>query len=288
MTEVPLSLGQALGWAREQIDGVDARALLCHVAECSHATLSGFPERMLTHPQARTFERLVERRLIGEPIAYLVGAREFYSRRFRVGAGVLIPRPETEVLVEEALRRVAGREQLRVLDLGTGSGILAITLALELGARAESVVAVDRSAEALGYAVWNAGALGARVDFREGDWLAGLEGYQFDLVVSNPPYVADGDPHLARGDLRFEPVSALASGPAGLDDIRLIARSLGPHLAAGAWVLIEHGWDQAADVRAILASAGLAQVGSADDLAGISRVSFGRRRIDGTSAIAVD
>ncbi len=281
-------LGEALAWARERIGGVDARVLLCHVAECSRATLSGFPERRLTVEQSSRFEGLVGRRRIGEPVAYLVGEREFHSRTFRVGPGVLIPRPETELLVDEALRRVEGKERLRVLDLGTGSGVLAITLALELGRRAESVIAVDRSSEALGYAVWNAGALGARVAFHQSDWLAGLEGHQFDLVVSNPPYVADGDPHLARGDLRFEPVSALASGPAGLDDIRLIIRALAPHLARDAWVLLEHGHDQAGDVRALLGAAGLADVGSVDDLAGIERVSFGRQRIDGERAVAVD
>lgn len=281
-------LGDALAWGRGRVDAVDARVLLCHVAGCSHAALTAFPERPLDAARGQAFMRLVERRAAGEPVAYLVGEREFYSRSFRVGPGVLIPRPETELLVDEALRRVEGRAGLRVLDLGTGSGVLAITLALELGARVESVLAVDRSGGALGYASWNAGALGAKVEFRQGDWLAGLDGLSFDLVVSNPPYVAEGDPHLGRGDLRFEPVEALASGPAGLDDIRSILRALAPHLADKACVLLEHGYDQASGVRALMTRTGLAEVGTVTDLAGIDRVSGGVWRVDGGAPANVD
>ncbi|MCB1896845.1 MAG: peptide chain release factor N(5)-glutamine methyltransferase [Zoogloeaceae bacterium] len=284
----PESLAEALDWARQRIDPLEARVLLCHVAAISHATLRGFGERPLALDAWQRFEALVRRRAAGEPVAYLTGAREFYSRAFRVGNGVLIPRPETEQLVGAALDSVRGRDGIRVLDLGTGSGIVAITLALELGSRAASVVAVDRSATALGYASMNAGALGAAVDFRLGDWFAGLDDLSFDLIAANPPYVADSDPHLACGDLRFEPIQALAGGDDGLDAIRDIVAGAGARLSAGASLLIEHGHDQASEVRRMLAAAGFALVRSVRDLAGIERVTTGRWCVDGIRRRAVD
>ena len=276
----PESLAEALDWARQRIDPLEARVLLCHVAAISHATLRGFGERPLALDAWQRFEALVRRRAAGEPVAYLTGAREFYSRAFRVGNGVLIPRPETEQLVGAALDSVRGRDGIRVLDLGTGSGIVAITLALELGSRAASVVAVDRSATALGYASMNAGALGAAVDFRLGDWFAGLDDLSFDLIAANPPYVADSDPHLACGDLRFEPIQALASGGDGLDAIRIIVDGAGEHLRDGAALLLEHGYDQAPAVRRLMARAGFQGVRSLPDLAGIERITLGRWLVD--------
>lgn len=270
------TLSAALAWSRDRIGPVDARSLLCHVAGCNPATLVAFGERELA-PEARIrFESLVARREEGVPVAYLTGEREFYSRRFKVGQGVLIPRPETELLVELALAKVSGRGALRVLDLGTGSGILAITLALELADRTASVTGVDASSVALGYAAWNAGALGAAVEWRQGNWFAGLGDMCFDLVVANPPYVRDADEHLEQGDLRFEPRAALAAGGDGLADIRRIVAEGRSHLASGAWLLIEHGYDQADEVRALMEVAGFADIGSARDLAGIERVTAGR------------
>ena len=270
------TLASALAWARRHLEAVDAKVLLCHASACSAATIAGFGERELTPPQWRDFQALVERRRAGVPVAYLTEAREFYSRSFRVGDGVLIPRPETELLVEQALKAVAGREGLRALDLGTGSGVIAITLALELGAALDSVVAVDRSSKALGYAVWNAGALGARVSFHEADWLSGLGDQVFDLIVGNPPYVCDTDPHLAAGDLRYEPQAALAAGADGLDDIRRIIAASPPHLARDGLLMLEHGHGQAAPVRALLEQAGFDNVVSVRDIAGIERVTRAR------------
>ena len=278
----------ALAWARARIDQMDARVLLRHVLQCPAARLVAWPEQTLATEDWAEYRALVERRAAGEPVAYLTGAREFYSRAFRVGNGVLIPRPETEQLVGAALDSVRGRDGIRVLDLGTGSGIVAITLALELGSRAASVVAVDRSATALGYASMNAGALGAAVDFRLGDWFAGLDDLSFDLIAANPPYVADSDPHLACGDLRFEPIQALAGGDDGLDAIRDIVAGAGARLSAGASLLIEHGHDQASEVRRMLAAAGFALVRSVRDLAGIERVTTGRWCVDGIRRRAVD
>ncbi|MCB1915029.1 MAG: peptide chain release factor N(5)-glutamine methyltransferase [Rhodocyclaceae bacterium] len=275
-----LSLAAALDWARQRIDAMEARVLLCHVAAVSHATLKGFGERTLAAPVWQRFEALVRRRAQGEPVAYLTGTREFYSRSFHVGCGVLIPRPETEGLVAAALDLAAGREGLRVLDLGTGSGVVAVTLALELGVRAAAVMAVDRSATALGYATINAGRLGARIAFRESDWYARLAGLSFDLIVANPPYVADADPHLAHGDLRYEPIQALASGGDGLDAIRIIVDGAGEHLRDGAALLLEHGYDQAPAVRRLMARAGFQGVRSLPDLAGIERITLGRWLVD--------
>ncbi|MCB1908301.1 MAG: peptide chain release factor N(5)-glutamine methyltransferase [Rhodocyclaceae bacterium] len=284
----PATLAAALDWARRQIDPVDARVLLCHVAGVSHGALRGFGERALPASDRQRFETLVRRRADGEPVAYLVGVREFYSRVFRVGSGVLIPRPETEGLVAAALDCVAGGDGLRALDLGTGSGVVAITLALELGRRAASVIAVDRSTTALAYASMNAGALGARIDFRLGDWYAGLDGQAFDVIVANPPYVADGDPHLASGDLRYEPVQALASGEDGLDAMRTIVAGAGAHLCEGGGLVVEHGHDQAAAVRRLMSDAGLANVRSLSDLAGIERVTVARRAVDAGCRRTVD
>jgi len=284
----PITLASAMAWARGQIEAGDARVLLCHVAGVSRSVIAAFGERPLDGERWRQFQALVRRRGEGEPVAYLTGEREFFSRPFRIGPGALIPRPETEGLVEAALAQVADRDGLQVLDLGTGSGVIAITLALELGGRAASVIGVDRSSQALGYAAWNAAALGASVDFRQGDWFAGLEGLSFDLIVANPPYVAAADPHLSAGDLRYEPIAALASGADGLDDIRRIVEIAPEHLFEGGVLLFEHGYDQAPAVRGLLRSRGFAAVESVPDLAGIERVTFGHRRVDAGRGRTVD
>lgn len=261
--------------ARGAIPAAEARALLGDVLGRTHAQLAAHPDAPVDAAQAQAFERLAARRAAGEPLAYLVGAREFYGRRFRVGPAVLIPRPETELLVELAVERAGRTAAPRVLDLGTGSGAIAITLSLEC--RQAQVVAVECSAAALAVACENAAALGAAVRFVESDWFAALAGERFDLIVANPPYVAAGDPHLCRGDLPWEPRIALVGGVDGLEALRAIAVQAPAHLAASGWLLVEHGWDQAAACRALLGAAGFRDIASWRDLAGIERVSGGWR-----------
>jgi len=255
---------------------LETQMLLQHVLGASRAWLIAHDTDPLDAAHVREFEALCARRLEGEPMAYLVGRREFMGHGFAVEPGVLIPRPETELLVETALGELArrGRDRPRVLDLGTGSGAIAISLAL---AQPDAeVVATDLSEAALGVARRNAQALGARVEFLPGSWFQALEGQRpFDLIVSNPPYIQDGDPHLARGDLRFEPAGALTDGADGLSALAHIAVQAPQWLAPGGGLWMEHGYDQAADVRRLLLEAGFGRVDSLRDLAGIERVSGG-------------
>lgn len=267
-------IAAALAWARARIEPIDARVLLRHVLQCSGARLAAYPEQRLADAEWAAYRGLVERRAAGEPVAYLTGTREFYGREFLVTPAVLIPRPETELLVELALAHCAARRGVRVLDLGTGSGALAVTLALELDV--PDVVAVDRSREALQVAMANAARLGTSACFVLSDWFAALGEERFGLIVANPPYVAAGDPHLAQGDVRFEPVTALAAGPAGLDDLAAIVGAAPRWLEDGGWLFLEHGYDQAAAVRSLLLDAGFGAIASWKDLAGLERVSGGR------------
>lgn len=236
---------------------------------------------------ATRFRALAERRRAGEPLAYLLGQQEFYGRPFAVSPAVLIPRADTETLVETALEQLARlRRQRRtvplsLLELGTGSGIIAITLALETPDT--EVHAVERSPEALTVAQQNAKTLGAdRIHWHPGSWWQALAcPRRFDLIVSNPPYIAANDHHLQQGDLRFEPPQALAAGPDGLDDLRIIIGGAPAHLNPGGWLLLEHGYDQEAPVQALLRDAGFADVFTRRDLAGQPRVSGGRWPEDG-------
>jgi release factor glutamine methyltransferase len=262
--------------ARGRIDAVDAEFLLLHVLGQPRAWLFAHRDDPAADDVAAVFEVLVERRARGEPVAYLTGRRGFWSFDLAVTAATLIPRPETELLVELALARLPTDRPLRVADLGTGSGAIALALAHERP-RAQ-VVASDASAPALAVASANARALGlANVVFREGDWFGPLAGERFDLVASNPPYIAGDDPHLAEGDLRFEPASALSSGVDGLDAIRRIVADAPAHLQDGGWLLLEHGWEQGAAVRALLRDAGFAAVATERDLEGRDRVTLGQK-----------
>ncbi|MCK6388515.1 MAG: peptide chain release factor N(5)-glutamine methyltransferase [Zoogloea sp.] len=274
MAELPASLGEALAAARGRIPASEARMFLREVTGCSAAQVAAYPERALSAEQAARYAGLLERRAAGEPVAYLLGEREFYGRSFRVSPAVLIPRPETELIVDLVKARVAPSTAPAVLDLGTGSGALAVTLALEIPAA--RVTAVDLSPAALEVARGNAAALGAQVSFVESDWFAAVGAERFEIIVSNPPYIVDDDPHLAEGDVRFEPRSALASGRSGLDDLTRITAAAPAFLAPGGWLLMEHGYDQAEAVRALLGAAGFVAVESARDLAGIERVSLGQ------------
>jgi len=265
----------ALAWARGHIQPSDARLLLRHACRASAAHLAAWPEKVLDVAQWRTFQHLVERRATGEPVAYLTGEREFYGRPFLVNASVLIPRPETELLIELSIAHFAAVSRPRVLDLGTGSGILAITLALELDQ--PEVTATDISRDALAVANTNALRLGAGVTFLWSDWYIPLRREdRFHLIVANPPYVVESDPHLTQGDLRFEPLTALASGRDGLRALVAVIAGAGRHLEDGGWLFLEHGYDQAVTVRGLLADAGFAHITSWKDIAGIERVSAGR------------
>ena len=252
---------------------LDARVLAAHVLRVDAAWLIAHDTDPLPAQQALAFQSLLARRLSGLPIAYLTGSREFYGRLFQVSADVLIPRPDTELLVELALARIPPDQAIDVLDLGTGSGCIAITLARERPLA--RVTAVDHSPAALAIAQCNAESLNARVEFLASDWFSALSGRRFDLIVSNPPYIAAADPHLAQGDVRFEPISALAAGPDGLDDLRHLIAAARAHLQPGGALLLEHGYDQAEAVRAWLRQNGIQSPQSWHDLAGVQRVSGG-------------
>ena len=250
---------------------LEGRLLLEHVAACRYADLLMSPERLLASPAQYVFDTLLARRATGEPLAYLLGEAEFRGRLFQVSPAVLIPRPETEVLIELALEKLQGLSAPRVLDLGTGSGIVAISLALECSSA--SVFAIDLSPDALAVARNNSGRLGAKVEFLQGDWFSPVAGECFDIIVSNPPYVADGDPHLALNGLPFEPQMALTDGADGLACIRRIVADAAHHLTPGGWLFFEHGYDQGDASRNLLAAAGFKAAVTFPDLAGIDRVS---------------
>jgi release factor glutamine methyltransferase len=254
---------------------IEVQCLLQAVLQVNRAYLFTHPEQLLNDEQQSQFAALFERRLNGEPIGYLIGEREFYGLTFKVSTATLIPRPETELLVDLALRRIPQQGACRVLDLGTGSGAIALSIA---HARPNvAVVAADVSSAALEVAQFNMQQLGlGNVRLLQSDWFSMLEGERFDIIVSNPPYIAANDTHLALGDVRFEPLSALSSGAHGLDDIQRICTQAKAHLNINGWLLLEHGYNQAARVRALLHQAGFTGIFSEPDLAGIDRVSGGR------------
>ena len=261
--------------AREATDPADAELLLAHALGRPRSWLYAHGQDEADREAAARFAALLARRVAGEPVAYLTGRRGFWSLELQVSAATLIPRPETELLIELALARLPSDRPLRIADLGTGSGAIALALAHER--RNAQVLATDASVDALAIAQANAMALElGNVGFRHGDWFAPLAGERFDLVASNPPYIAQDDAHLAQGDLRHEPRMALASGRDGLDALRVIAHAAPAHLQPGGWLLLEHGWEQGQAVRGLLHAAGLVEVGTARDLARHERISFGR------------
>lgn len=265
-----------LAAATQQLgERTDAELLLLHVLQQPRSWLFAHVDDALDADVQTVYADLVERRVRGEPVAYITGHRGFWSLELEVTPATLIPRPETELLVEQALQRLPFDTVCRVADLGTGSGAIALAVAHERP-RAQ-VVATDASSAALAVAKRNAQVHAIdNIAFVHGDWLAPLAGQRFDLVVSNPPYIEAADPHLAQGDLRFEPASALASGHDGLDDIRRIVSDARTHLLPGGWLLFEHGWNQGDAVRALLCEAGYAEVFTARDLEQRDRVSGGR------------
>lgn len=274
MSETLIPAGSTVGALQQRplLDAVDNRILLSHALGLSRVGLITQSERVLTGDEAQRLSSLMERRLRGEPVAYIVGQREFFGLPFAVSDAVLIPRPDTEVLVELALDRLPPGG--RVLDMGTGSGAIAVALA---HTRPDAVVtALDVSSAALAVARRNASANGVNITFMASDWFSALGTEKFDLIVSNPPYIASGDRHLAEGDLRFEPSGALTDHADGLSALRTIVAGAARHLAPKAWLLMEHGYDQAASVRQLLVDAGFNQSQSWRDLADIERVSGAR------------
>jgi release factor glutamine methyltransferase len=258
----------------------EAEMIIEHILGIARATVIAHPERVLDAGQEQQALQMIARRASGEPMAYILGSREFYGLDFMVTPDVLIPRPETELLVEQALARLSSlpiQEGARMLDLGTGSGAIAISVARHFPAA--DVTATDVSRRALAVAQRNAAAQGVKVNFIDSDWYSALGNETFDLIVSNPPYIAAGDKHLAEGDLRFEPITALTDGVAGengLACIRRIVNDAPPHLNNGGWLLFEHGYDQSSACAELLGAGGFVDVCSLSDLAGIPRVAGGR------------
>lgn len=253
---------------------LDAELLLAQALGKSRGYLHTWPERELEASQHERYQAALARRRTGEPVAYILGRQGFWSLDLDVASHTLIPRPDTELLVETALALLPATP-LQVLDLGTGTGAIALALACERPAW--QVTGVDRVAEAVALAQGNGTRLQlANARFAESCWFSALAGQRFQLIVSNPPYIAAADPHLSQGDVRFEPSSALVAGVDGLDDIRLIIELAPEHLLAGGWLLLEHGFDQAEAVRELLVQRGFATVESRRDLGGHQRISLGQ------------
>jgi len=253
----------------------EAQLLLQHTLEVNRAWLLAHEHDTLPSKADADFEALLTRRLLGEPIAYILGCREFYGLNLTVTPDTLIPRPDTETLVEAALEKTPADANCTILDLGTGTG--AVALAIAKHRPHAQVTAVDASHAALRIAEHNAKQLSlAHVHFTLSHWFSAVEGERFNLIVSNPPYIEQHDPHLSQGDLRFEPISALASGEDGLDDIReIIAHSL-VHLLPQGWLMLEHGYNQAQLVADLMAEGGLVDIKTIQDLGGNDRVTIGK------------
>lgn len=254
----------------------EAQRLLAHLLGVERSALIAHPEMSVSAESAAAVRQLFQRRNAGEPFAYLTGEREFYGLMLAVSPRVLIPRPETELLVDLALQRLPRGG--RVLDVGTGSGAIAIAVAHH---RPDvRVLATDISPEALAVARANAARHGVSVEFRYGDWLAGLGTEGLDVIAANPPYIRSGDAHLQQGDLRYEPRAALDGGADGLACLRQIADQARRHLASGGWLLMEHGWDQGQACAQLLAGLGYREVADCADLAAMPRVIVGRGLVD--------
>ena len=272
------TLGEALAAARAAgVARLDAQLLLGHVLGRDRAWLLAHDDASLSGEQAARLEALVARRRAGEPVAYLLGEKEFHGLTLQVDARVLVPRPDTEVLVDWAIELLRGElaaiEQPAVLDMGTGSG--AIALAVKHACPSAALTATDASSEALSVAQTNAARLGLAVEFRLGAWWQAVAQRRFHLALSNPPYIAAADPHLAA--LTAEPGMALTPGPEGLEALRAIVAGSAAHIEAGGWLLLEHGFDQAEAVQALLRDAGFARIATRQDLGGQPRCTGARR-----------
>lgn len=274
------TLGDWLKQAGTQLQPVsdsarlDAEVLLCYLLDKPRSYLFSWPEAALSKTQLDRLRTLLQRRIKGEPIAYITGEREFWSLKLHVDDSTLIPRPETELMVEQMLARLPADKPLSIVDLGTGTGAIALALAVE---RPQwSILATDKSEQALHMAQYNAEQLQlSNVRFAAGDWFAPLQDMRFDAIISNPPYIPDQDPHLHQGDVRFEPLSALASGPDGLGDIRQICDQAPAFLRPGGLLAIEHGYDQQPAVAEIFRNNNFQQINQINDLADKPRITLG-------------
>ena len=254
---------------------IDAEVLLAHGINQTRAYLHTWPERILTIEQLNCYTSLVRRRANGEPVAYLTGGREFWSLSLAVNEATLVPRPETELLVEHALLRIPTDTVSRVADLGTGCGAIALAIASERPA--SRVIATDIDPKALRVAINNAEQLDiGNVEFRQGDWFEPLAGEHFNIIVSNPPYIGEQDPHIRQGDLRFEPDNALVAGKEGLEAIRIIVNQANKQLLDDGWLMVEHGHEQQADVMGLFVHEGYRNVEGITDSAGHGRAVIGR------------
>lgn len=259
----------------KQEASLEAQFLLQHLLNVNRAWLIAHENDSIEEQACSEFEALLKRRLNGEPIAYILGEREFYGLKLKVTPDTLIPRQDTETLVEAALAKIPTNQSSNILDLGTGTGAIALAIAKN---RPKSLItAVDASKVALAVAQGNAQNLNFQnTTFTFSNWFDALQNKTFDVIVSNPPYIEDQDPHLSQGDLRFEPTSALASGKDGLDDIRQIIQQAPAHLNTNGWLMLEHGYNQATAVAALLKKTGFIDIDHALDLAGIQRVTLGQ------------
>jgi release factor glutamine methyltransferase len=279
-TAEPASIRQLLEQASHLLTTdsaqLDAEVLLAHALGQARSHLRAWPEKIPSAEQQENFQRLLQARLQGEPVAYLTGQREFWSLPLAVTPATLIPRAETETLVALALQRIPADSRADVADMGTGSGAIALAIAHERPGC--QLLATDVSAAAIETAAANAKQLGVgNIEFLCGDWCTPLEDRQFDVIISNPPYIKDSDPHLQQGDVRFEPDTALAAGPQGMDDLTKLAHCARQHLRSGGWLLLEHGYDQRDAVTQLLTSCGFSQVVDHQDDSGTDRVVVGKR-----------
>ncbi len=279
-----MNILQALQQARQALSvcdesggesaNIDAQVLLCHVLQCNSAHLMTWPEKDLDKNQAASFLQLVEQRKQGLPVAHLTGQREFWSLNFSVDNSTLIPRPETETLVEFILEKFGDRKNLKLLDLGTGTGTIAIAIAHEKPAW--QIVACDISEQALALAKKNSERHHtSNTTFILSDWFSNIKEHDFDIIVSNPPYIAEGDPHLRSGDVRFEPQSALTAGETGMTDIEHLCTRAKNHLQKNGWLIVEHGYNQAQIVADCFAENAYAQIEQRKDLSGHTRMTAG-------------
>lgn len=275
MTTIAQLLEEAqLQLAASDSPRLDAEVLLCHATGFSRAHLFAWPEEQVKEPLVNLFRQLLSRRVEGEPVAHLTGLREFWSLELEVTPDTLIPRPDTELLVEQALEIIPEKAAWDIADLGCGSGAIALAIARERpNCR---VMAVERSEKAFEVARRNGQRLGfTNVTFRKGNWFEPLAGETFELIVSNPPYIASSDPHLSLGDVRFDPQSALVSGEDGLDDIRYLIVSAHGYLKPGGWLMVEHGFEQGEIVMQLFQEQGFRSVADIRDYQGHGRVAIG-------------
>jgi len=275
-----MQIVNALNYARQQLDAtgstrLDTEILLCSVLKCNRTNLYTYPEQELSSSDIESFNKLINLRSEGLPIAYLTEQKEFWSLSFYVNQDTLIPRPETELLVETSLKYIPTNSVKEILDLGTGSGAIAIAIASERPQA--NITATDINDGALKIAKLNADSHQIKnVDFKKADWFDIANINSYDLIVSNPPYISTGDPHLKQGDVRFEPIAALTSGEDGLDDLRTIIQESSKHLNTHGWLLLEHGYNQGDVVRQLLIENGFTSPSTIKDYNGLERISFGQ------------